>query len=118
MYKIDPDKPLGKLPKEQLEILLYGTNGIPVTFPYTNRYGRTRYFMDYYEGLIPALERAYREAESDWARQEIEQYMSHAPLRRLPREAPAPRKSRCHHRGEEHHGRLRALRQGRLYVLL
>jgi excinuclease ABC subunit A len=79
MYKIDPDKPLGKLPKEQLEILLYGTNGIPVTFPYTNRYGRTRYFMDYYEGLIPALERAYREAESDWARQEIEQYMSTRP---------------------------------------
>jgi excinuclease ABC subunit A len=79
MYKIDPEKPLGKLPKEQLEILLYGTNGIPVTFPYTNRYGRTRYFMDYYEGLIPALERSYREAESDWARQEIEQYMSTRP---------------------------------------
>jgi len=79
MYKIDPDKPLGKLPKEQLEILLYGTNGIPITFPYTNRYGRTRYFSDYYEGLIPRLERAYREAESDWARQEIEQYMSTRP---------------------------------------
>ena len=79
MYKIDPDKPLGRLPKEQLDILLYGTNGIPITFPYTNRYGRTRYFMDYYEGLIPALERAYREAESDWAREEIEQYMSTRP---------------------------------------
>nr|BAL59733.1 excinuclease ABC subunit A [Candidatus Acetothermum autotrophicum] len=79
MYKIDPEKPLGKLPKEQLDILLYGTNGIPITFPYTNRYGRTRYFTDYYEGLIPALERAYREAESDWAREEIEQYMSKRP---------------------------------------
>ncbi|MFN4219216.1 MAG: excinuclease ABC subunit UvrA, partial [Candidatus Bipolaricaulia bacterium] len=79
MYKIDPDKPLGRLPKDQLDVLLYGTNGIPITFPYTNRYGRTRYFMDYYEGLIPALERAYREAESDWAREEIEQYMSKRP---------------------------------------
>ncbi len=79
MYKIDPEKPLGRLPKEQLDVLLYGTNGIPITFPYTNRYGRTRYFMDYYEGLIPTLERAYREAESDWAREEIEQYMSKRP---------------------------------------
>lgn len=79
MYKIDPDKPLGKLLKEQLEVLLYGTNGISITFPYTNRYGRTRYFSDSYEGLIPRLERAYREAESDWAREEIEQYMSKRP---------------------------------------
>ncbi|MCS7274500.1 MAG: excinuclease ABC subunit UvrA [Candidatus Bipolaricaulota bacterium] len=79
MYKIDPERPLGRLSKEQLDALLYGVNGIPITFPYTNRYGRTRYFMDYYEGLIPSLERAYREAESDWGREEIEQYMSKRP---------------------------------------
>jgi excinuclease ABC subunit A len=75
-YEIDPEAPLGALPPDKLEVILYGTNGKPIVFPYTNRYGRTRYFQDVYPGVIPALEQAYREAESEWAREEIEKYMS------------------------------------------
>ena len=75
-YNIDPNAPLGALTKERLNILLYGNGGLRIVFPYTNRYGRTRYFEDTYEGVIPRLERAYREAQSDWAREEVEQYMS------------------------------------------
>jgi len=75
-YGIDPAAPLGTLPQDKLEVILYGTDGRPIVFPYTNRYGRTRYFQDVYPGVIPALEQAYREAESDWAREEIEKYMS------------------------------------------
>jgi excinuclease ABC subunit A len=78
-YEIDPEVPLGELPEEKLEIILYGTDGEAVVFPYTNRYGRTRYFRDVYSGVVPALEQAYREAESDWAREEIEKYMSVRP---------------------------------------
>ncbi len=78
-YKIDPDTPLGELSREKLDVILHGTDGQPVTFPYTNRHGRTRYFQDIYHGIIPSLERAYREAESDWARGEIEKYMSMQP---------------------------------------
>jgi len=78
-YEIDPTVPLGALPKEKLNVLLYGTDGKAIVFPYTNRYGRTRYFQDIYEGVIPRLERAYREAQSDWAREEVEQYMSTRP---------------------------------------
>jgi len=78
-YKIDPNKPLGMLTEEQLNILLYGTNGRPIVFPYTNRYGRTRYFQDIYYGVVPSLEQAYREAQSDWAREEIERFMSTRP---------------------------------------
>ncbi len=74
-YDIDPDAPLGALSPEKLEIILYGVPE-PVVFPYTNRYGRTRYFQDVWPGVIPALEQAYREAESDGAREEIEKYMS------------------------------------------
>ncbi len=74
-YDIDPDAPLGELPPEKLDVVLYGVPE-PVVFPYTNRYGRTRYFQDVWPGVIPALEQAYREAESDWAREEIEKYMS------------------------------------------
>ncbi len=78
-YDIDHDAPLGELPEEKLEIILYGTNGESVAFPYTNRHGRTRTFRDVYPGVIPALEQAYREAESDWAREEIGKHMSVRP---------------------------------------
>ncbi|MCX7750715.1 MAG: excinuclease ABC subunit UvrA, partial [Candidatus Bipolaricaulota bacterium] len=78
-YRIDPDRPLGKLPPDKLQVLLYGTEGEEVEFVYTTTYGRTRLYRRPYEGLIPTLERAYREAASDEAREEIEQYMSALP---------------------------------------
>ena len=75
-YDIDPDKPLGKLAKKKLDIILNGTGGVPVTFPYVNKRGRKRYFQDVYPGVVGALERSYRETESEWAREEISRYMS------------------------------------------
>ncbi len=78
-YDIDPHLPLGKLSKEKLDILLYGTGSEPVAFTYTTTYGRTRVYHRVYEGLIPSLERAYREATSEEARQEIAKYMSALP---------------------------------------
>src|SRR5690606_24905466 len=78
-YGIDPHVPIGKLTPEQREILLYGTGDTNVSFEYTNLQGRTRIFHSPYEGVIPHLERRYRESQSDWARSEIEQYMSSRP---------------------------------------
>jgi len=78
-YGIDPDKPLGKLPKEKLDVILYGTDGEAVTFPYVNRRGRKRYFQDIYPGVVGSMERSYRETESEWAREEISRYMSRRP---------------------------------------
>ena len=78
-YGIDPTKPIGKLTPEQREILLHGTGETNVSFEYTNSQGRTRTFHSPYEGVIPHLERRYRESQSDWARSEIEQYMSSRP---------------------------------------
>jgi excinuclease ABC subunit A len=74
-YGIDPDQPLKELPEEQLDVLL---NGAPeqVKFVYTNRHERTKTYHADYEGLIPFLNRRYRESGSDWARQELEQFMS------------------------------------------
>ena len=43
---------------------------------YTNRHERTKTYHADYEGLIPFLNRRYRESGSDWARQELEQFMS------------------------------------------
>ena len=78
-YRIDPDVPLGRLPKEKLDIILYGTRGELVPFVYTTTYGKTRTYYRPFEGVIPYLEAAYREALSEEAREEIEQYMSALP---------------------------------------
>ena len=78
-YEIDPHAPIGKLNPEQRKVLLYGTGETNVSFEYTNAQGRTRTFHTPFEGIIPHLERRYRESQSEWARSEIEQYMSSRP---------------------------------------
>ena len=52
---IDLDTPVKKLPKEKIDMILYG--------------------VDVFEGVVSWLERRYHETDSNWAREEIEQYM-------------------------------------------
>ncbi len=77
-YGIDPEKPIGELTEEQRRVLLYGADG-EVTFEYRNARGRVSTFTAPYEGVIPHLERKYREAQSEWSRSEVEQYMTSQP---------------------------------------
>jgi excinuclease ABC subunit A len=67
------------LTDEQQQVLLYGTNGQHVKVTYTNQYGRRHTYDTRYEGLIPNLERRYRETDSDWTRSEIERFMTPRP---------------------------------------
>jgi excinuclease ABC subunit A len=78
-YGVDPDTPWQDLPQEKRDFFLYGTNGEKVTVQYRNRFGRKRTYTTGYEGIIPNLERRYRETDSDWAREKIEEYMSVVP---------------------------------------
>ncbi|MFB6286385.1 MAG: excinuclease ABC subunit UvrA [Candidatus Bipolaricaulia bacterium] len=78
-YDIDTDAPLGQLSEDQLDAILYGTDGAPVEFDYTNRRGRTKRFQDTYPGVVPALEQAYRDADTERARESIERYISERP---------------------------------------
>jgi excinuclease ABC subunit A len=76
-YKIPMNVPVRELTKEQLDIILYGTRpGELVSLPYSDQYGRTHYYEIPYEGVIPNLQRRYRETESDYIRSEIERYMT------------------------------------------
>src|SRR5690606_22844770 len=77
-YALDPDTPLGKLPQKCIDVLLYGAPE-QVSFEYRNARGRVRTFTSPFEGVVAHLERRYREAQSDWARGEVEQYMSTQP---------------------------------------
>ena len=74
-YNIDMDKPIDKLTRKELDIVLYGTNDI-LTFNYTSKAGNTRTSKGVYEGIITNLERRYMETKSTWIREWIENYMT------------------------------------------
>ena len=76
-----------------MDLILYGTNGKKLTVYYTKDGVKSKYLYSY-EGEINALERRYRETNSDVIKGEIEQYMSNNPCpkckgARLKREALA-----------------------------
>ncbi len=77
-HGVDPDAPLEEAPPEFIDVLLHGS-GEPVRFRYKNQYGYTREKVITFDGVIANLERRHREAGSDWAREEIEEYMSAVP---------------------------------------
>jgi excinuclease ABC subunit A len=78
-YDIDVEVPWDELPPECQEFFLYGTNGQRLQVSYRNRFGRRRSYSTTFEGIVPNLERRYRETDSDWAREKIEEYMTLRP---------------------------------------
>ena len=78
-YEVDVDAPWEELTEDQQNLFLYGTNGDKLYVSYRNRMGRKRSYMTTFEGIIPNLERRYRETDSDWSREKIEEYMSVRP---------------------------------------
>ncbi|MCC6964456.1 MAG: excinuclease ABC subunit UvrA [candidate division Zixibacteria bacterium] len=84
--------PFKDLTKEQQQAVLYGTDK-ELTFRYESREGRHKgEYRGKFEGVIPNLERRYRQTESSGIRQWIETYMSMSPCQvckgsRLKREA-------------------------------
>ncbi len=78
-FDIDPEAPLGELPKEKLEVILCGTRGERIKFSYTSTSGYTRTYTRAFRGVIPTLERWYRETSSQEWRQEMEQFVATLP---------------------------------------
>jgi excinuclease ABC subunit A len=75
-YGVDLDAPWEELPLQQRDLFLEGTNGEPVQVTYRNRYGRRRSYATRFEGIVKNLQRRYRETDSEWTREKIEEYMS------------------------------------------
>ncbi|MCJ7425925.1 MAG: excinuclease ABC subunit UvrA [Dehalococcoidales bacterium] len=69
--------PVKDLTEQQLDLILYGEGG--ETRVYRNRFGRIRRHHDGFEGVIPTLERLYRDTESEHSRANIERYMVSKP---------------------------------------
>src|SRR5215208_1061038 len=78
-YEIDLDCPWSELPGDQQKLFLYGTKGERVYVQYRNRMGRKRSYMLSFEGIVPSLERRYKETDSSQQRERIEEYMSFRP---------------------------------------
>jgi excinuclease ABC subunit A len=76
LYEVDVDAPWEDLSDEQRDVFLHGTNGEPVQVTYKNRFGRRRSYASRFEGIVKNLERRYRETDSEWTREKIEEYMS------------------------------------------
>jgi len=66
------DGPIGNLDDRQLDFLYYGTGEEVIEVP--GPAGRT--YKTKFEGIIPNLERRYRETDSDFVKKEIEKYMT------------------------------------------
>ncbi|NLB35882.1 MAG: excinuclease ABC subunit UvrA, partial [Clostridiales bacterium] len=69
------ETPVKDLPKQAVDVLLYGTKGKKITLHRKNEYGSGTYVTDF-EGIANNLERRYNETSSEWSRADIEQYMT------------------------------------------
>jgi excinuclease ABC subunit A len=78
-YEIPLDEPWENLSDEEQDLFLYGTEGERLYVSYRNRMGRRRSYMLAFEGIVPSLERRYRETDSSTQRERIEEYMSFRP---------------------------------------
>ena len=74
-YDLDLNKPIKEFSKEELSLLLYGTQGKTLTVKY-KKDGSLNTYRYAYDGEINTLDRRYRETNSDVIKTEIEQYMS------------------------------------------
>ncbi len=78
-YKFSLDTPIGELPKEIVDILLYGTGGEKIRLVRRGEYGKGSAYFAPFEGVINNLERRYKDTSSSWIKAEIETYMSAVP---------------------------------------
>ena len=92
-YNFKLTTPIGELPPEILDIILYGTKGEKLKLTYERENGHGT-LMQPFEGIINNLERRYRETQSDAMRRDLEDCMSERPCpdcsgKRLRKEALA-----------------------------
>lgn len=76
-YGINMDIPVKDIPKPLLDKILYGSDGERIYFRYVSDFGQVRENYIEFEGVIPNIERRYRETTSDYIREQMEKYMAH-----------------------------------------
>jgi len=77
-YGVSLDTPVKDLPKEALDAILYGTDGVKLKLHRSTEYGGGVYYQPF-EGIIPNMERRYRDTNSEFSKNEIEDCMTETP---------------------------------------
>ena len=80
-YHFDLHAPINTLSEDAMNIILYGTGGEKLTLYYERGNGRGT-LEQAFEGIVPNLERRYRETQSDAVRKELEECMTSSPCPR------------------------------------
>jgi len=93
-YGFKLDTPFGQLSEEVQNVLLYGTKGEKLELHWQRNGGGAGHYFQAFEGVVNNLQRRYRDTNSDYMRDEIEQCMSEIPCpdcggKRLKREVLA-----------------------------
>ncbi|MGY5484860.1 excinuclease ABC subunit UvrA [Paenibacillus sp. ALE2] len=78
-YGIPQDVPVSQLTSEQMNLILHGTGDQKIRFRYENDFGQRKEAYVTFEGIIPNLERRYRDTASEGIREFIEGFMSAKP---------------------------------------
>ncbi len=74
-YDIDMEMPVKDIPKNKLDIVLYGSPD-SIDFEYVSKTGNKSFMNKYFEGIVNNLERRFIETTSSWIREWLNQYMS------------------------------------------
>ena len=77
-YEFDRNTKWKDLPAHVQQVFLYGSNGEEIQFRYDEG-GRVYQVKRPFEGVIPNMERRYRETDSNWIREEFERYQNNRP---------------------------------------
>ncbi|GGD32982.1 excinuclease ABC subunit UvrA [Sinisalibacter lacisalsi] len=77
-YEFDRDTPWKDLPAHVQQVFLHGTGAEEIRFRFDEG-GRVYEVTRPFEGVIPNMERRYRETDSNWIREEFERYQNNRP---------------------------------------
>ena len=75
-YKFNMEHPFSLLPKKIQHVILHGSGDELIQFNYRNEDGRGFSKVDAFEGVIPNMERRYRDTESNMVREELSKYLA------------------------------------------
>ena len=78
-FRFEVDAPFQELPERIRKVILHGSGGEAIDFDHQNSRGETTHRRHAFEGVIPTMERRYRETESNLVRDELAKYLSSQP---------------------------------------
>jgi len=76
-YDFDMDTPFHALPESLRNVILYGSGNEQIEFSYFNDRGGEYHKLQPFEGVIPNMQRRYRDTESNVVREDLARYLSH-----------------------------------------